>query len=727
MRNLLYILTLLIGFSSYGQMVALISKSNSVDVPAQTSDPILSNFRVADANTDMVLFDASDDITGMTTTGFTIGGKTISGLTIDGDGLGGYFTVSSAFDYFQKGRTVKLESGDGTVFNYTMEHINNLISEPSPSRVRYVSVGGSGGGTGVDQSNEWTWAQMLSNYQAGDLIHVRAGNYGNVNTTFSTSGTVSNPVIIQGYKTSPNDINSTYWDADIGGAFTTSEMPTFNGGDRTTGTCFTLTNRDYIIMRNFQIEQYLEGLFTSGSTGVVVDRFLGQTFGNPTVNGAGFNGVGIHTKGANNSVLNSKMLNSSYVCFRVMVTSDYHLTDNCEAWDNASIDGNAPIRADYYFSIQADNVVTKNSLAHRKGEFPHHGHGFSYDDGLGVHNGLTENCTVVNIKQAIDLDLEVTDMVFRNIECLDGGYSGQSGGVKFSPNSRNNIFENCKIGGGLNDACIGWDGVSGGDHSGNKFRNCLFYNNGSLTGTSSQSDSTSFENCTFDGITNLGTGLDATNTFTNCLFNNVTNNGSSAVITYSNSFSGFALGGATNTSLDPTFTGSEYEPTNDALIYAPVLANVRYDKNKTQRASLTTVGWFNDSDETAGGSPPNPNLIENGTFDGNDATGWTLQTNWAITNNRLEATGATTLMTYTIPTALVVGNWYRVSFDLTATTNGVAVRLGGLPNTGNFTTTTRHSIDMQAAGTENMLRFDDNGGAFTGNIDNIEVIAIDPP
>ena len=89
---------------SYGQNVAIIQAqigtSNEIPTPPSSSTPILTNFSIDDYQKSRVYFDASADITGMTTTGFVISGKTISSVTIDGDGLGGYFTVSSPFTFW---------------------------------------------------------------------------------------------------------------------------------------------------------------------------------------------------------------------------------------------------------------------------------------------------------------------------------------------------------------------------------------------------------------------------------------------------------------------------------------------------------------------------------------------------------------------------------------------------------------------------------------------------
>ncbi len=121
----------------------------------------IENFRVEDTNKNRVVFDATLDVTGLNTTGFTIFGKTISSVTLNADKLGGYFTVSSDFDFWNN-NTIRLEGGKGTVLDFALQYISNNIAEPSSSKGKYVSANAEGVGVVGSKVDPWTLAEAFS-------------------------------------------------------------------------------------------------------------------------------------------------------------------------------------------------------------------------------------------------------------------------------------------------------------------------------------------------------------------------------------------------------------------------------------------------------------------------------------------------------------------------------------------------------------------------------------
>jgi hypothetical protein len=95
-------------------------------------------------------------------------------------------------------------------------------------------------------------------------------------------------------------------------------------------------------------------------------------------------------------------------------------------------------------------------------------------------------------------------------------------------------------------------------------------------------------------------------------------------------------------------------------------------------------------------SPYGPNLVLNGTFDGDDATGWTL-TRCSISSNALQMVNASTIgfARYTFPSGNLEATNYLVEWDQIAVTNiaGIThnITMGGTLNTNS-------SADMVAVG-----------------------------
>ena len=118
---------------------------------------------------------------------------------------------------------------------------------------RYVSVAGSGTNSGLDTSNEMTWAQMITDLntpRAGYKYLVKSGNYANAGTTTTLTGdgTTTSPNVIEGYSTTEGDLLANGRDAN--GALVTTGFPVVSY----TGTArFAANGATYLVIRNLDI------------------------------------------------------------------------------------------------------------------------------------------------------------------------------------------------------------------------------------------------------------------------------------------------------------------------------------------------------------------------------------------------------------------------------------------------------------------------------------------
>ncbi len=604
MKRLL-LLFLLLTSLCYSQFrsPALVSNSSITSSPITNFAPVISNFRIADANSNRVLFDTDKIVTASTFTGFTIAGKTIASITIDAGGLSGYFTVNEAFNFWEQGRTIRYVGGsditDSTskiLLNFTLQDIKNNIAETPFLRERYVTVAGAGTGDG-SLGNEWTFAQALSGAIAGDLVHIQAGNYGGANYTITKSGTSANPIVFQGYKTTPGDITSNYY---IYGTSTDSatEMPMFDHADRTTGIWITNdTARQYWIFRNLQAKSYEYGMKVTNSTNCLYERINIFDGGDPVVQQF----ANFSIRGDNSTVRDCRSVNHSFALFRM--TGSYILVENNGAYCNETslVD---PISTDYYLTMRTANSVALNNTLHRDGDLQHLGHGFvlRYSGStLPMDWNLIEGGWVKNIKQAIQLSNTTynTDNVIRGIDVLKDYNVPNSvnGGIVIYQDVVGSTFENIRF--------IDVDeGVEFLDNAGgHTFKNILFDNVNVILDISQAVTSTQnnqFINCTFSSTTNLmnsSNDYDNTNSFENCIFDSIStiNAGTgvfSATFTYSDFWNGFAAPtGTGNISVDPQFVDLiDFVPQNVNLNVAPRLLNNEYDIKNIARLNPSTMG-----------------------------------------------------------------------------------------------------------------------------------------
>lgn len=494
------------------------SNEQTITIVEVTGFPVLSNFNINDTNKDRVVFDASADITGMTTTGFVISNKTILSVTIDGDGLGGYFTVSAAFDFWDN-NTIRLgENSDTTnrqsaiLYNFTLSYIVNNITEPTAAVNRYASITGGGLHDGTSEANAWTLQEAIGidfgnqgQAVAGETVWVKAGNYGNINLDCRVHGTSTSPIKYIGYKTIIGDISTNYY--DYGVTFSNTEMPTLTGND--SGTGILLQGTTYVIFKNIQVRDYAFGFNGSDqivNNHLVFERINGYTFAAGADSGACFmnwqikEGTGDSTEAFISSdymkVIDCVGINSNMANYQLFGDGN-NLIKNCKSY--ADQDTAASI-SDYHFAVNGHNCIITGCHAENK-VFDNTANGGTWS-GLYTHGiqirgsqrgsvygnnyNLIENCTSVSVLESLAIRNYGCDynVIKDCISKKNGSYGDSvtngwhSGGLVIWGGADYNIIERCSV---LDQpyGIMFWDNDEENNYSGNEIgdnniiRNCI--------------------------------------------------------------------------------------------------------------------------------------------------------------------------------------------------------------------------------------------------------------
>ncbi len=585
---------------------------------AQGGKAVLSNFRIENQHKNRIYFDSSVPISGSNTKGVTVTGKSISGISVNsGAKAGHYFTVSSAFTFWDN-NTIRYEGGsDLNVVEFTLTYIENKIEEPdSSSNIYYVATNGSDGNNGTSLSSPFRTIQKAASVaRAGSTVWVKAGNYGSENVSVGNSGTVSNPIKFIGYKNSPGDINSMYYKYGDG-SLSASNMPLLDGKSRGSGTGFKIS-RNYVIVRNFQLTNYKIGI-AGGGTGVIVENSLTRNMGNNSQSGYGIYHSG---SGVNNRIIDCIAINGTMMNFNINTT--FTLQKGCQSYSN---EASGSYSTDYYYSIRNSYNILLNSYGKRDGKLAHTGHGCSVEQGYSYNEyNLIENLTSVNSISGLELRHGQTRYnVVRGLKSYEeGSGSGATGGVTFRDGTYGNVVENSvlKPTKGYR-AFYFWDTKEQGTGVGsnNLIRNNVVINAGiqiqNTAGGSQTGKNNSFYNNTFVDVGTLivksASNVSLSNfEFKNNIVANTSNFGrgsnySSGWIFESNNFyNGFNGVGTSKLSVNPNFvneSGLDFRlKSNSPLIDKGVnVKNVEsdFDGNVRPQGKGIDIGAFEYEDHT---------------------------------------------------------------------------------------------------------------------------------
>lgn len=245
----------------------------------------------------------------------------------------------------------------------------------------YISLTGSNSNDGLTPGTAWrtlTYAVSLSSPVApGDVIYEKAGNYGNENIVFEKNGLPGSPITVIGYKTTPGDsptliVNN----VNPYASYSVTEMPTYTGTTRNSGTAFNMLNSQYITLKNFQVTNFYRAYFLGFNQPVNYDRKCAVELYNCNAMSlgdlsSGYSGFGISAGLAVDQVPPSVPVathaRANYCKFTnclivntgaegISLYGDYGTMTNCKVYSNEGVTN--PL--DYFINICGSyNVITK--------------------------------------------------------------------------------------------------------------------------------------------------------------------------------------------------------------------------------------------------------------------------------------------------------------------------------------------------------------------------------
>ncbi len=386
----------------------------------------------------------------------------------------------------------------------------------------YVTSNGSNGNNGLSESSSFkSLTFAASKARSGDIVWIKAGNYGNENVVFKYNGKEGALISFIGYKNTPGDIKTNYFTYQSGRTLNPKEMPLFDGSNRAEGIGLKLYGRSYIQIKNIQITNYRYGIDAlSGANNLIIDNVVVSNAGGTSNYGpvSGGNCIRMDSNtNHHNTIVNSVVLNATMIA--ITVGGDYNKIENNKTYaDQDDINGDKR-SMDYHVLVSGSNNIIRNHYAEHVGDLAHTGHGLvlkSLENSTPVENNLIENCDVININGSIEFrhrlvknniarDIRIKRTTSRyagGFHFRDGasfntvensyvkdisGYNGaisfydtkEDGGTQWSGNDnivKNTIFENCDLG-----IRLGTNNTPSNAYN-NKILNCTFYNVDNILG-----------------------------------------------------------------------------------------------------------------------------------------------------------------------------------------------------------------------------------------------------
>ena len=280
---------------------------------------------------------------------------------------------------------------------------NESPNEPNTDRTievdYYVTTSGSASNDGLTEATSWSLQHAFATAMAGDVIYVKAGNYGDTPLTTGNAGTVGNYIKFIGYTNTPGDIVATTWstysyedyDAD-GGYLPSNIMPLIKGTDLSpewADICISIDD-SYVWIENFMTEGYSHGFRTTANYTTLINCYSNMA-GNWDPSNPGWNtsystsppngnllGYGFANNAEGNffTIKNSTVFNAGADAIFITYGDD-HIGEYNSAYTDRS--GNA---SDYLYVIwESDRAKLTHNRAYRfldrdtNADLPHHSRG----------------------------------------------------------------------------------------------------------------------------------------------------------------------------------------------------------------------------------------------------------------------------------------------------------------------------------------------------------------
>ena len=350
------------------------------------------------------------------------------------------------------------------------------------SQTYYVTTSGSSGNSGANEANSWSLVHAFATATAGDIVYVKAGNYGALELNSARAGTLANPIKFIGYTTTAGDILATNgptytyanWKANSDdlpdNVMPHLELNPTNNNPSANQHAFDIDHA-YVEIHNFFISEYEMGVDITAAN-VTVNNVIGDQFGNWDANATGWDatidsfqstnrdGTGIRISSADNFTLtNNLMIDAGFVTYFI-IGSDNGIISNCVGIAERSGNG-----ADYVFDLynSNDNVISNiyarrtygtNSAGHRSRAITTQGPN-------GSHRNTITGLVAENLRiQAEYSDNNIyTDVTMTTI---NGGDGENDGSIQIGLDSNDNIFQNVSMDGGGGIQFLGYESGDGG-------------------------------------------------------------------------------------------------------------------------------------------------------------------------------------------------------------------------------------------------------------------------
>ncbi len=423
--------------------------------------------------------------------------------------------------------------------------VNSNGGSGNPADGYYVTTSGNSSNNGLSENSAWSLEHAVDIAQAGDIVYVKAGNYGNKQLTPENPGFSGSPIKFIGYTNTPGDIVSNSGSTfGYGQQLSSSKMPLLVGyapNGEGQGTAIR-TFQPYLHFENFQITKYKQGI-TSFANNVILKNIIVVDMGDfnpahtyPTSTSDAFlnySGTGIILQGNNSELHNSFVLNCGAQGITVSNGNNMSGSNN-KVYSNSHVN---PM--DYYFLLgeNTTNSNFNNTTVHRVGQLRHLGHGISMK-GNGTISGNTINgFTIINTFLAIQFPKTSNNIIKNGTITKESNINNttpEAAGIRLANGSHHNLFQNIN----LNNCSIlfqDWNDGLAGDVSdasdNNTFDNvnvtnafsAIAFSYADVTNHTSGADNNVFKNCSFSNLEYLFE-VDRANsntTLSNCSISNI--------------------------------------------------------------------------------------------------------------------------------------------------------------------------------------------------------------
>ncbi|WP_282056654.1 Ig-like domain-containing protein [Maribacter luteus] len=336
--------------------------------------------------------------------------------------------------------------------------------------VYYVSTTGKANNDGRSEATAWNIQHAFATAVAGDVVYVKAGNYGAIKVASSKSGADGNPIKFIGYSKTPGDILATngptfskdQWQAN-GQSFDSSVMPMLDWNPTNfkpvSGDDGISIKHDFIEIHNFIVQEYMIGIDVWADN-VVINNCYSDRAGDWDPNGNCYNGAsklsctnnngyGIRFFTADHGTLKNSMVIDAGMISVYILNVDDMLVENSESYTVNT--GNA---TDYMFEFSSTtNSIIRNCYAERTHTL------------LSAHTSrlFAIKCSTNNIIENFRgsrSKIQVQNSSNNNFKNIS--ISGQYAEFQVNGKSDSNTIENLEISGGYGISFLGWAGAECG-------------------------------------------------------------------------------------------------------------------------------------------------------------------------------------------------------------------------------------------------------------------------